>query len=184
MIRNVNWSSRKILEKYSNTKFHENPFSGSRDAPCEQMYGLMDGKTRQAYNCFFETLRKRLSARPSQRRIAAMPRVDVQFPSSGGPPSCFLTITILCCFCWSCDTVKDGVQRCAYFRVKDHMSSWRNVLLVALLQTLKIMINLLKPTGHVMLQQFNIQQLYVLPTLYLCVLYLSENKQRIVPLTA
>ena len=28
-----------------------------------------------------------------------------------------------------------------------------------------------------MLQQFNIQQLYVLPTLYLCVLYLSENKQ-------
>ena len=24
-------------------------------------------------------------------------------------------------------------------------------------------------------QQFNIQQLYVLPTLYLCVLYLSEN---------
>ena len=45
-------------------------------------------------------------------------------------------------------------------------------------------INLLKPTGHVMHQQFNIQQLYVLPTLYLCVLYLSENKQRIVPLTA
>jgi hypothetical protein len=31
-------------------------------------------------------------------------------------------------------------------------------------------------------QQFNIQQLYALPTLYLCVLYLSENKQRLVPL--
>jgi hypothetical protein len=44
--------------------------------------------------------------------------------------------------------------------------------------------NLLKPIGHGMLQQFNIQQLSVLPTLYLCVLYLSENKQRIVPLTA
>ena len=44
-------------------------------------------------------------------------------------------------------------------------------------------INLLKPTGHVMHQQFNIQQLYALPTLYLCVLYLSENKQRLVPLT-
>ena len=44
--------------------------------------------------------------------------------------------------------------------------------------------NLLKATGHVMHQQFNIQQLYVLPTLYLCVLYLSENKQRLVPLTA
>ena len=45
-------------------------------------------------------------------------------------------------------------------------------------------VNLLKPTGHVMHHQFNIQQLYVLPTLYLCVLYLSENKQRLVPLTA
>ena len=44
--------------------------------------------------------------------------------------------------------------------------------------------NPLKPTGYVMHQQFNIQQLYALPTLYLCVLYLSENKQRIVPLTA
>jgi len=33
-------------------------------------------------------------------------------------------------------------------------------------------------------QQFNIQQLYALPILNLCVLYLSENKQRLVPLTA
>jgi hypothetical protein len=39
-------------------------------------------------------------------------------------------------------------------------------------------------TCYVMHQQFNIQKLYVLPTLYLCVLYLSENKQRLVPLTA
>ena len=44
--------------------------------------------------------------------------------------------------------------------------------------------NLLKPTGYVMHQQFNIQQLYALPTLYLRVLYVSENKQRLVPLTA
>ena len=44
--------------------------------------------------------------------------------------------------------------------------------------------DLLKLTGHVLHQQFNIQQLYVLPTLHLCVLYLSENKQRLVPLTA
>jgi len=29
--------------------------------------------------------------------------------------------------------------------------------------------NLLKPAGYVMHQQFNIQQLYALPTLYLCV---------------
>jgi hypothetical protein len=44
--------------------------------------------------------------------------------------------------------------------------------------------DLLKATGYVMHQQFNIQQLYVLPhTVYLCVLYLSENKQRLVPLT-
>ena len=45
-------------------------------------------------------------------------------------------------------------------------------------------LNLLKPTGGVMHQQFDIQQLYVLPTLYLCVLYLSQNKQWLVPLTA
>ena len=45
-------------------------------------------------------------------------------------------------------------------------------------------VNPLRPTGHVMHHQFNIQQLYALPTLYLCVLYLSENKQRLVPLTA
>jgi hypothetical protein len=47
-----------------------------------------------------------------------------------------------------------------------------------------VFLNLVKPTGHVMHQQFNTQKLYVLPTLYLCVLYLSENKQRLVPLTA
>ena len=47
-----------------------------------------------------------------------------------------------------------------------------------------VFFNLLKPTGHVTHQQFNIQQLYALPTLYFCVLYLSENKQRLVPLTA
>ena len=34
-------------------------------------------------------------------------------------------------------------------------------------------LNILKPTGHVLHQQFNIQQLYVLPTLYLC--YLRTN---------
>jgi len=39
--------------------------------------------------------------------------------------------------------------------------------------------NLLKPTSYVMHHQFNIQQPYALPTLYLCVLYLSENKQRL-----
>ena len=52
------------------------------------------------------------------------------------------------------------------------------------LEAYSLPFNLLNPTGHVTHKQFNIQQLYVLPTLYLCVLYLSENKQRLVPLTA
>ena len=53
-----------------------------------------------------------------------------------------------------------------------------NTLVQAIVQvyrTIVRLLNLLKPTGHVMHQQFNIQQLYVLPTLYLCVLYLSEK---------
>jgi hypothetical protein len=54
--------------------------------------------------------------------------------------------------------------------------------LLALPRTL--LFNLLKSAGNVMYQQFNIQQLYALPTMYLSVLYLSENKQRLVPLTA
>ena len=48
----------------------------------------------------------------------------------------------------------------------------------------ELVINLLRPTDYVMHQQFNIQQLCALPTLCLCVLYLSENKQRLVPLKA
>jgi len=51
---------------------------------------------------------------------------------------------------------------------------------VLLLYPSYMAVNILKPTGHVMHQQFNIQQLYALPTLYLCDLYLSENKQRLV----
>jgi len=47
-----------------------------------------------------------------------------------------------------------------------------------------MVINLLNPTGHVMHHQFNTQQLYALLTLFLCVLYLSENKQRLLPVTA
>ena len=48
----------------------------------------------------------------------------------------------------------------------------------------ELLIDLSNPADYMMHHQFNIQQLYVLPTLYLCVLYLSENKQRLVPLTA
>ena len=66
----------------------------------------------------------------------------------------------------------EGLHETPNFKTDDHLlynNNW---------------INLLNPTGYVMHQQFNIQQLYVLPTLYLFVLYLSENKQRLVPLTA
>jgi hypothetical protein len=42
----------------------------------------------------------------------------------------------------------------------------------------------LKPSGYVIPIRFYIQQLYILSSFYLCVLYLSENKQRLVPLTS
>jgi len=42
-----------------------------------------------------------------------------------------------------------------------------------------------KPSGHYMYRQFNIQQFYVLPTqLYLCALCGSQNKQPLFPYTA
>ena len=59
------------------------------------------------------------------------------------------------------------------------MKSFRiNQLFFSLRSSSEEIFNLLKPTGHVMHKQVNIQQLH------LCVLYLSENKQRLVPLTA
>jgi hypothetical protein len=61
------------------------------------------------------------------------------------------------------------------FHLKEHNN--------ALLENDCHSLTFLKPTAHVMHHQFNIPQLYALPTLYLCVLYLSENKQRLVPLT-
>ena len=43
----------------------------------------------------------------------------------------------------------------------------------------------LKPSGHYIYHQFNIQQIYVQPTqLYLCVLCGSQNKQPLFPYTA
>ena len=58
------------------------------------------------------------------------------------------------------------------------------LVFIAEMKSVYSAVRTLKPTGHVMHQQFNIQQQYALPTLCLCVLYLSENKQRLVPLTA
>jgi hypothetical protein len=46
----------------------------------------------------------------------------------------------------------------------------------------RTLLNLFEPTGYVMHQQFNVQQLYILPTPYLCALYLTQNKQRHLPL--
>jgi len=65
-----------------------------------------------------------------------------------------------------------------------HVPNFIPILEAGRLSKWSIRISLLKSIGHVMHQQFNIQQLYAPPTLYLCVLYLSENKQRLVPLTA
>jgi len=68
-----------------------------------------------------------------------------------------------------------------YFYFFIYFSSTLNVLAAS---QRKYHISLLRPTCYLMHQKFNIQQLYALPTLYLCVLYLSENKQRLVSLTA
>ena len=76
----------------------------------------------------------------------------------------------------SCWCIKSCEVDCCY--------SW--ILLLSLqkswlfLEWRCIGLKLVKPTGHYMYHQFNIQQTYALPTLYLCVLYLSENKQRLV----
>ena len=64
------------------------------------------------------------------------------------------------------------LQRCVFHLARRQVSSGVGVF------------KLLKPTGYVTHHQFNIQQMYALPTLFLCVLCLSENKQRLVPLTA
>ena len=86
---------------------------------------------------------------------------------------------------WVKYSPSDGRSEFAWSILESSSTSWPHFLFfVFFFGFLLFFIKLLKPTGHVMHQQFNIQQLYVLPTLYLCVLYLSENKQRLVPLTA
>ena len=40
-------------------------------------------------------------------------------------------------------------------------------------------INYLKRNGYLMHRKFNIKKLYILPTPYLWVLYLSQNKQQL-----
>jgi len=97
---------------------------------------------------------------------------------------CACAITFHLHSTWSvffCTIVSDAYY--LYTVINNLRIAWHNPCKMTT-QALSIKIDLLKPIGHVMHQQFNIQQLYALPTLYLCVLYLSENKQRLVPLTA
>ena len=76
-----------------------------------------------------------------------------------------------------------STQVCTAVTQAMETKDFRSVTLCRLIASL-LCFNLLMSTGHVIHQQFNIQQQYALPTLYLCVLYLSGNKQRLVPLTA
>jgi hypothetical protein len=62
--------------------------------------------------------------------------------------------------------------RCAFrLRYVDLVVSIEVTPLKCAVISLYSVVNLLNPTGYVMHQQFYIQQLYALPTLYLCVLY-------------
>ena len=70
-----------------------------------------------------------------------------------------------------------SVPRLSFCLKGSELQNGAQLLGFAAPETCSRKVNLLKPTGHVMHHQFNIQQPYVLPTLYLCVLYLSENKQ-------
>ena len=89
-----------------------------------------------------------------------------------------------CHLCVTCENKTSGIKENRYGQDTVLQNVTYRQLLSSTIFVRHFYINLLKPTGHVMHHQFNIQQLYVLPTLYLCVLYLSENKQRLVPLTA
>jgi hypothetical protein len=81
------------------------------------------------------------------------------------PPSCDGSVTEF----WGWDTHE--AQLCCPDEVDGDIWIWST----------KMGLNLLKPTGYVMHHQFIIQQLYALPTLYLCVLYLSPNQQQLLP---
>jgi len=85
----------------------------------------------------------------------------------------------------SCLALAKPGGTCLFSGTQERYTRYRQLPYILLIRTeSQHHFNLLKPIGHVMHQQFNIQQLYALPTLYLCVLYLSENKQRPVPITA
>jgi len=61
--------SQQILAKYTNTKFHVNPSSGSRAVPCGQADGRTDRQKWRSYGSLFAVLRTRLK---TESRIAAI----------------------------------------------------------------------------------------------------------------
>ena len=69
---------------------------------------------------------------------------------------------------WAPGLVWTGAENLAHTGIRSPYRPARSELLYRLPQHY---INLLKPTGHVTRQQFNIQQLYVLTTLYLCFVF-------------
>ena len=97
----------------------------------------------------------------------------------GFPPFCYHSTiaTPLICYC---------ALICAMALTRQHvmMSDLFRPFEAKCLRSIEVNINFLQPTCYVMHRQFNVQNLYALPTLYLYVFYLSENKQRLVPLTA
>ena len=86
------------------------------------------------------------------------------------------------CYDVTADTTSTALQ-CAISSLATHQPNSLAMRFVSV-PFVRLDLTFLKPTGHVTRHQCNIQQLYVLPTLYLCVLCLSENRQRLVPLTA
>ena len=69
---------RQILEKYSNVKFHENPFSGSRGVPCGQT-----DRHGEANKSLFAILRRRLTTTETiRKRVGCNNTCMVKFSSS------------------------------------------------------------------------------------------------------
>ena len=141
--------------------------------------------------CFSQECVKIYKGRVSQSRTSIRPGDGWQFKGLFSPEFSNTSVDFVLLADGSCPSQELLTKHWAVCTKHDwQFVTWRDKycpLLKRIQLTCKEWVeclNLLKPTGYVMHQQFNIQQLYVLPTLYLCVLYLYENKQRLVPLTA
>jgi hypothetical protein len=63
------------------------------------------------------------------------------------------------------------LHRCVSLKTRNWRSVWTPI----------VALNLLKPSGNLRTTRFNIKKFYVVPTLRLCVLYGSQNKQQLLP---